>query len=165
MSKEAEKHCWSMQATEALAAERPTAEQRALLDHVGECSPCSVALAGIEISQAGQGLDPVRSAEIRSRLLERAANDRRIESGASNPRLPAGAGWLAAAGLASLLLTHHAFHEPLRYGWVAAAIIAVIAVGIGVYAVSLRRQLNEMRSRLSAIEDRAGEPGRSANRF
>lgn len=131
------------------------AERQRLLDHMAGCAQCRRALAGVVdgVVPAGVGeeaLDPLRSAKLRARLLERAANDRQIEalSGRSRLRLPAGGGWLVAAGLATLLLSHHAFHRPLMLGWVVSAFLAFVCFGLGVHAFVQRRELDRLKREL-----------------
>lgn len=140
------------------------ADRQRLLDHVAGCAQCRRALAAavggvVAGGVGGEGLDPIRSANLRARLLDRAANDRKIEalSGRSGFNLPAGSGWLVAAGLATLLLSHHAFHRPLMLGWVLSAFLGFICFGLGVNAFVQRRELDRLRKELrqsSAAEKR-----------
>lgn len=53
------------------------------------------------------------------------------------------AGWLVAAGMASLLLTHHSFHRPLDLGWLAASALGVVALVLGYQVYSLRKRLRD----------------------
>jgi hypothetical protein len=49
-----------------------------------------------------------------------------------------------AAGLAGVLLVHHGFHRPLAYGWVVAGLLAIILVGVVVYALAQRARVAEL---------------------
>nr|MBA2670750.1 hypothetical protein [Gemmatimonadota bacterium] len=58
----------------------------------------------------------------------------------------ASAGWLVAAGLATLLFTHHSFHRPLALGWGLSGVLALTCFGLVLYVTYLRSQLNRMRA-------------------
>ncbi|HEV2148045.1 MAG TPA: hypothetical protein VGR37_11635, partial [Longimicrobiaceae bacterium] len=62
------------------------------------------------------------------------------------------AGWLVAAGLASLLLTHHTFHQPLAFGWVVASVLGIALFAIALYVAAERRRSATLRERLAALE-------------
>jgi hypothetical protein len=57
-----------------------------------------------------------------------------------------------AAGLAALLVSHHAFHEPLAFGWTAAAVLAALLVTTGAYAGSLRGQMAALPQQAGGAE-------------
>ena len=60
---------------------------------------------------------------------------------------------MAAAALVVALLTHHAFHEPLAAGWLAAALFALLALGLGYYAMQQRRRRAELQHQLDSVAD------------
>jgi len=127
-------------------------EQRAhLLDHLSWCAECreKAASAGsVATIVRKTPLSRARSLAIRDRLMERARSerpDRRPKSG-PGAGLRASAGWLVAAGLASLLLTHHSFHRPLALGWVIAGVLGLICFGLILQASYLRSQLRRTRA-------------------
>ena len=60
---------------------------------------------------------------------------------------------MAAAALVVALLTHHAFHEPLEAGWFAAALFALLALGLGYYAMQQRRRMEDLQHQLDAASD------------
>lgn len=126
-------------------------EREAVLAHLAGCEECAHALAGLcaQVAPAPglrvRPMEPVRSERVRARLLARAREERhRGGRGA----LAAAGGWLVAAGIATLLLTHHAFHRPLSMGWVAAALLGIALFGAGVYIVVQRRRLAALRREL-----------------
>lgn len=138
------------------------AERQELLAHLEGCAECRAELAELRDAAGAMAyaapparLDPARSARVRARLLVRAAAD-----GRAAPRrwrgLTTGLGWATAAGLATLLLTHHSFHRPLNLGWVAAAALGVALFLVGGYAAAQRRELRVLRKRLDPPD--AGRP-------
>jgi len=152
----------------ALAAEALDAlsgpERAELLAHLGECDACTAELAelrglavALDDAVPPARLDPERSARMRARLVERAAADagsRVLPLRPPRPRrvpgwVTAGSGWLVAAGLAALLLTHHSFHRPLSMGWVVAAALGIALFSLGVYAVRRHREAEALRRRLA----------------
>jgi hypothetical protein len=93
---------------------------------------------------------------VRARLLARARAGRGDDSAPDLPGRPSPdaihpvkrrrdatrwIGWAVAAGLASLLLTHHSFHAPLSFGWITAAVLGIVVVGLGIYISVLRDRL------------------------
>jgi hypothetical protein len=157
---------WSELLAAAARGRISASDRQRLVDHVAECDSCRRALEGVHLSTplgtAGiPPLSPERSAAIRARLVARAASDRRIEARVAAPwrRLPSGAGWLVAAGLASLLVSHHAFHRPLQLGWVVAGILAILCFGLGVQAFARMKEVRDLRSRLADLStNRPGDP-------
>jgi anti-sigma factor RsiW len=147
-------------AAEALGA-LDAPERAALLVHLAECRACAEEVA--ELREAAGALvhaapivalDPARAERIRSRLLARAAAERRPAPRSGwGRRVSSGLGWATAAGLATLLLTHHSFHRPLDLGWVAAAVLGVLLFVVGSYAAAQRRELRALR------EERGGAEG------
>jgi hypothetical protein len=126
--------------------------------HTRECTECSRLLqdyrdaaASIGMGLPSDPLDPDRSQLMRAELLARAGSlEPRLKSG-RRPRarfiagrVPAWSGWAVAAGLAGVLLVHHGFHRPVAYGWVVAGVLAIILVGVGVYALAQRARVAEL---------------------
>lgn len=109
-------------------------------------------------------LDPVRNRAVRARLVARARMDQPGRAGAPDyARLPSTSqralatvyrwsGWMVAAGLAGVLLVHHSIHRPLDYGWLAAGVLVVVILGLGVYT-------RVQRSRVAALEARLADLG------
>ncbi len=136
-----------------------------VLGHVRECQECVRLLqeyrevaAALSLQLPRRQLDPGRGGAVRARLLARASgptrirDDRAAERRARRLRVDQWSGWAVAAGLAGLLLIHHSVHRPLDYGWLATGVLAVVLIGLAIYA-------RVQRSRVSALEDRLGGPG------
>jgi hypothetical protein len=125
--------------------------------HVQECGNCRRLLesyrdvvATVATGLPDRPLDRARSAELRARLLARAR-------GKASPAAPAQrspgvvdrwAGWALAAGLAGLLLVHHAIHRPVAYGWLAAGLLVFVVLGLGAYIRVQRARLAALRMQL-----------------
>lgn len=158
------------------------AELIRVLEHVQGCDECTRLLAeyrdvaaAIPLLLPERQLDRGRSAEIRSRLLDRVRAETREQPAEPQrrPGLPGtGAslspgsrtgwmGWLVAAGLAGVLLMHHSVHQELDYGWLAAGVLALLALGLGVYAGVQRRRLKVLRDQLSSRGSGAVPPDRT----
>jgi anti-sigma factor RsiW len=130
----------------------PGDEQRArLLEHLSCCAECreraAAAISGTSTLETTP-LARSRSRAIRARLLERARNEQGSPrpSGGRRDGWRAGAGWVVAAGLAALLLSHHSFHRPLALGWVIAGVLGLINFGLVLHTTSLRSQLDRLRT-------------------
>jgi hypothetical protein len=141
-------------------------DRDALLAHVHTCDECARSLAGVQDALLAvlylpppRPLEARRSEEVRGRLLGRvagagpspfpvAAESRRRRLARFGPA----SGWVAAAGFAALLLTHHAFHQPLQFGWVVAAALGTGLSGTAVYLLTERRRTALLRERLAALE-------------
>ncbi len=136
----------------------------ALLAHAQSCAECSRALAGVQDALLAalylpppRSLDAGRSDEVRERLLGRAAGAAPARSVAPAPRRPlalvgGAGGWLVAAGLATILLTHHSFHRPLQFGWIVASALGAALFGAALYLLGERRRSVYLRERLAALE-------------
>lgn len=143
-------------------------DRDALLAHVQTCGECARALAGVQDALLAvlylpppRPLEARRSEKLRERLLGRA-----VAGAAPSPspvpavevrrqrfaRFGAAGGWVAAAGFAALLLTHHAFHQPLQFGWVVAAALGTGLSGTAVYLLTERRRSALLCERLAALE-------------
>ena len=133
-----------------------------MLAHADECADCAPALRDFAArALAAQAppvrMEPARAADLRRRVLVGAARP----STAPRKRRPGYAaaspgGWMAAAALVVALLTHHAFHEPLEAGWFAAALFALLALGLGYYAMQQRRRMAELQHQLDAADGSDG---------
>ena len=136
--------------------------------HTRECTECSRLLqdyrdaaASIGMGLPSDPLDRDHSQLIRAELLARAGNLERRSISESAPRagftagrVPAWTGWAVAAGLAGVLLVHHGFHRPVAYGWVVAGMLAIILVGVGVYALAQRARVAELQGSSESRDER-----------
>jgi hypothetical protein len=132
-----------------------------MLAHADECADCAPALRDFAARALAAQAPPVRmeaarAADVRGRVLQ-AAGGRSAAPRARKARTAAAypGGWLAAAALVVALLTHHAFHEPLEAGWLAAALFALLALGLGYYAMQQRRRTADLQHQLDAASDAA----------
>jgi hypothetical protein len=139
----------------------------ALLAHVQACGECSRGLAEVQDALLAvlylpppRSLDAERSETLRERLLGRAAGAAPAPAPAlaavPPPRRPleliGAGGWLVAAGLATMLLTHHSFHRPLQFGWIVASALGAALLGAALYLLGERRRSVYLRERLAALE-------------
>jgi hypothetical protein len=138
-------------------------ELEGMLAHADECADCAPALRDFAARALAAQAPPVRmeaarAADVRRRVLVAAARP----STAARKRRPAYAaavypgGWMAAAALVVALLTHHGFHEPLAAGWLAAALFALLALGLGFYVLQQRRRMAELQHQLDAADTSDG---------
>lgn len=131
-------------------------ELEGMLAQADECAGCAPALRDFAAQALAVQAPPVRmeaarAVDVRRRVLVAAARP----STAPRTRRPGFAaaypgGWMAAAALVVALLTHHAFHEPLEAGWFAAALFALLALGLGYYATRQRRRMADLQHQLDA---------------
>jgi heme exporter protein D len=140
------------------------AEQAGVTEHARSCAECGPQLedyrrvAGdLATLIPGQALNPARASLIRRRLMDR------VRTG--QPRNPARifmaerwSGWMVAAGLAGVLLVHHGFHHPLAYGWVAAGLLLVALVVLGVHTRVQRARVTALESRIASLEEGRQDP-------
>jgi len=126
------------------------AEVEGMLRHADACPACAPALRDAAalalIAQAPpMPMDPARSERLRARILAEAARTGRSAHRPAPRRRGAAiagwSGWVATAAMAVALLTHHAFHQPLDHGWLAAAAFAGLSLVLGTYALVLRRRV------------------------
>ncbi|MBA2459738.1 MAG: zf-HC2 domain-containing protein [Gemmatimonadales bacterium] len=137
-------------------------ELRRVVAHTRECAECaelldeyrSVAFALTDLLPPSA---PPRSGALRARLLARAREER--QGAAETPGRPRitsvvnmWMGWAVAAGMAGVLLVHHAVHRPLVWGWVATGALALLLVVIGGYARIQRSRVSALRDRVTALE-------------
>jgi anti-sigma factor RsiW len=147
-------------------------EHDIVLAHVGECQECTRMLeeyrnvtGWLALHLSPQRRDPARAALVRTRLLARTRQHPNL--GTAKPRadtrglhrrfraLAAAerwSGWMVAAGLAALLVNHHAIHRPLDYGWIVAGVLAVALVILGLYAGVQRRRVSALLQRMDESE-------------
>jgi len=157
---------------EALAAAALDAlspgEQEEVIAHAADCPECREELRGWYETAAAlahlapvRPMDPSRSARVRARLVARAAADREpaaapapesVRPGRRSVWASPAAGWLTAAGLAGLLLTHHVFHHPLNIGWEVAWGFGMALLAVGTYGWRQRRRADGLGERLRAAE-------------
>ena len=139
-----------------------------MLRHADECPRCSARLRDLA-AQAILAQSPLvkleaaRAARLRARVLAQATGNRSLPGGrpVRRPRARTGAGgWLAAAALVVALLTHHGFHEPLDSGWLVAAGMAAVALGLGIYALSQKRRAAHLEQQMSSREVALPNDGR-----
>lgn len=146
-----------MLGAEALDALDP--DERALLaEHLRGCHQCQRSMdsyRGVSAALAGllptEPVDRFESARLRERIVAQATaaepeSDIRPAAVRPSRRAIAGisgrwTGWVVAAAMSGLLLTHHAFHRPLQVGWLAAAAFGLALVGLGAYTAVLRQRL------------------------
>lgn len=135
--------------------------------HTAECAECARrldeycgAVAALALALPSQPMQPVRSGQLRERLLARARNNPPASTAegkrARASSLWGGAdrwtGWAVAAGLVGVLLAHHGFHRPLAYGWVVAGFATIALVAFGVYAMIQRGRVAELEDRLARLD-------------
>jgi anti-sigma-K factor RskA len=156
-------------AAEALGALEP-GEHQAVTEHVTSCAECRAELAAYR--EAGDALayaappatmDPARSAEIRSRLLERAAADRAERA--------SGRAGEARAAPPSTGPDHSTRVVPIDRGrprqvsgWLAIAASLVLLVVAGSYAFTLRGRVDQLRRELALAEGKARESAEELRR-
>lgn len=133
--------------------------QRVLL-HTRECPECARRLdeyrevvSRLAMQLPARSMNPDRSSALRARLVGRTLR------GAAHPgfssRRPAfiqWTGWLVAAGIAGVLLIHHAVHRPLDYGWLVAGALLVALASLATYVRTQRRRATVLEERLRALE-------------
>ena len=128
------------------------AERREVLAHVRGCAECAAELEEYRATAGDLALllpeapmSDAGRASVRRRLLGRARAGDQWRRG--------WAGWAVAAGLAGVLLMHHAVHRPLDYGWLAAGGVTVVLVLVGIYAWVQRARVATLERRLGGRED------------
>lgn len=128
------------------------AELELVVAHLRDCQECATLLqeyrevtAALALQLPLRPLDQLRSRALRGRLLARTAGTTRGRA----LRLDRWIGWAVAAGLAGILLVHHSVHRTLDYGWLAAGILTLVLVGVGVYARTQQRRASALRKELA----------------
>jgi hypothetical protein len=150
--------------------------------HLEDCAKCARSLqsyrevvAGLAGALPEQPFHPSRSSRLRARLLARtgrvpaeaAARPNRKRGGSGMDR--GWAGWAVAAGLAGVLIVHHAVHRPVAYGWLVAGILTLLLVLVAIYfrlqrarVRGMHEQLSELRRR-ERLQQRFGEARREGD--
>jgi hypothetical protein len=131
-------------------------EAERVLGHVRDCEECAGLLrqyrdaaAVLALQLPARPMSSDRASAIRGRLLARARSDHAIPiTRKASSMIYQWSGWMVAAGLTGILLVHHSVHRPLDYGWLAAGVLVVILLGVGIYAMVQRRRVSELESRL-----------------
>jgi putative zinc finger protein len=130
------------------------AELERLRVHLGQCPDCMELLrqyrdaaAGLALLAPARGLKPARSAALRTRLMTRVQADQGARA-ARGLRVDRWLGWMVAAGLAGILLVHHSVHRTLNYGWLAAGVLTLALVGLGLYARRQQHRAAELQQKL-----------------
>lgn len=138
----------ALQALDALTGE----EQSAVRAHISYCVECQRETAGLRDASGllaytvrVRPMNSSQSARLRSRLVARAAAD-------SQPGRTSGSD--ASPGVIALQRTAAVPARPERKfgGWLLAAALAFAAIGIGAYALTLRRHADELGGRLANTE-------------
>lgn len=140
-------------------------ELERVLAHARACEECAGLLeeyravtAGLAIQLPPRELDAERSRALKARLLTRAARNSPAKASRAASIGTRWGGWLVAASLAGVLLVHHSIHRTLDYGWLAAGVLTVLLVAIGVYAGVQRSRAAALQDRLATME-RQPKPG------
>jgi hypothetical protein len=136
-----------------------SSEQIKVMEHVRGCEQCR-RLLDDHRQAAGQlahlipkqTLDPLQSVRLRRHVMNRVRQSKRGRSTRLAFLAERWSGWMVAAGLAGVLLVHHGFHQPLAYGWIAAGILMLSLVSLGVYARVQHGRLADLQDRLAASE-------------
>ncbi len=97
-------------------------------------------------------MDAIRAVEVRKRLLARTKGAARGGKQGARRSPHAAGGWIVAAGLAVLLLTHHAFHRPLSVGAGGAAALGAALLGAALWIMAERHRSAVLRERLAALD-------------
>jgi hypothetical protein len=133
--------------------------------HLEDCTDCTRLLDGYRDLVAGlagtlpeQPFHPARSERLRGRLLARTGRIPIADVPERRRRSPAAAdrwiGWVVAAGLAGVLMVHHSVHRPVAYGWLAAGLLILLLLGLGVYVRVQRTRMANLEDRLASLVQR-----------
>jgi anti-sigma factor RsiW len=135
--------------------------------HVQQCARCAALLesyrevvAGLATRLPEQEFPANRSARLRERLLGRAAGGAAAGAGLISPRhrstgwVGRWGGWAVAAGMAGVLVVHHAIHRPVAYGWLVAGVLVLLLVALMVYTRAQKERIMALEQRLRSVVDR-----------
>jgi hypothetical protein len=136
-----------------------------LFAHLKGCTDCTRLLdvyrelvAGLAGTLPEQPFHPSRSERLRARLVARTGRIPIADVPERRRRSPAAAdrwiGWVVAAGLAGVLMVHHSFHRPVAYGWLAAGLLMLLLVGLGVYVRVQQTRMANLEDRLASLVQR-----------
>jgi Putative zinc-finger len=137
-----------------------------LATHLEDCADCTRLLdayrevvAGLAGTLPEQPFHPARSERLRGRLLARTGRIPIADVPERRRRSPAAAdrwiGWVAAAALAGVLMVHHSVHRPVAYGWLAAGLLMLLLLGLGVYVRVQRTRTANLEDRLASLVQRS----------
>lgn len=130
------------------------AQMEQLQAHIRECAECAALLEEYRNAATILSLQlphaPINAAQnvvLRARLLKRSrfATRNQVTRKASS-MIYQWSGWMVAAGLTGILLVHHSVHRPLDYGWLAAGLLVMVLLGVGIYAWVQRNRVLELES-------------------
>jgi hypothetical protein len=141
-----------------------------LAAHLEACTDCTRLLdvyrevvASLTNTLPEQPFHPARSERLRARLLARTGRIPIADVPERRRRSPAAAdrwiGWVVAAGLAGVLMVHHSFHRPVAYGWLAAGLLMLLLLGLGVYVRVQQTRMANLEDRLASLVQRTEEEG------
>jgi anti-sigma-K factor RskA len=137
--------------------------------HVQQCARCAGLLesyrevvAGLATRLQDQEFPSDRSARVRARLLARVAGGSAAGAGLISHRhrstgwVGRWGGWAVAAGMAGVLVVHHAIHRPVAYGWLVAGVLVLLLVGLMLYTRAQKERIMALEQRLRSVVDRGG---------
>lgn len=136
-----------------------SAEMDQIRAHIRGCPECATLLeeyrdtaTALALQLPHAQMEAGRSDALRDRLLARAkATPNKVTRKASS-MIYQWSGWMVAAGLAGILLVHHSVHRPLDHGWLAAGLLVMVLLAVGIYARAQRRRVVELQDRLTALD-------------
>jgi len=145
--------------------------------HVQQCARCAGLLesyrdvvAGLATGLPEQEFPSDRSARVRDRLLARVAGGSAAGAGLISPRhrstgwVGRWGGWAVAAGMAGVLVVHHAVHRPVAYGWLVAGVLVLLLVALMLYNRAQKERIMALEQRLRSAVDRGASDLDGENR-
>jgi anti-sigma factor RsiW len=144
--------------------------------HVQQCARCAALLesyrevvAGLASGLPEEEFPSDRSARVRDRLLARVGRGP-AGAGLISPRhrstgwVGRWGGWAVAAGMAGILVVHHAVHRPVAYGWLVAGILVLLLLALMLYTRAQKERIMALEQRLRAAVDRGASDLDGENR-
>jgi len=135
--------------------------------HVQQCARCAALLesyrevvAGLATRLPEQEFPSDRSARVRDRLLARVAGGSAAGARLISPRhrstgwVARWGGWAVAAGMAGVLVVHHAVHRPVAYGWLVAGVLVLLLLALMLYSRAQKERIMALEQRLRSAVDR-----------